>query len=235
MTLLLSGGERQSDDEHAIVWRKPFPGSRHVQVTGSDADGDITTESNRSESTRTTVHLTTNRRHFRGMAASTRSCRFYKQLGASRGGFGKLCGFARWKRAWLLSTLQKQSQRRSGAAATSHFCGNVSVQGVSDRIWQQVLDAAVSYGLTALLLLTVIVMALKARSWYREDSDPAAAPEDLLLHFRDLHRRGHLSETEFRSIKGQLVHQPGMSLAESTETAPSEEASDGQSEASQGS
>ena len=107
------------------------------------------------------------------------------------------------------------------------------MRGISDRIWQYVLDAAVSYGLTALLLLTVIVIALKVRSWYREDSDPAAAPEDLLLHFRDLHRRGHLSEAEFRSIKGQLVDQPGMSLAKSTETAPSEEASEGQSEASQ--
>jgi len=102
------------------------------------------------------------------------------------------------------------------------------VPGVSDRIWQHVLDAAVSYGVTALLLLTLIFVALKVRSWYREDSGPAAAPEDLLLHFRDLHRRGHLSEAEFRSIKGQLVDQPGRSSAESPETSPSHEATDQQ-------
>ncbi len=109
------------------------------------------------------------------------------------------------------------------------------MRGVSDRIWHHVLDAAVSYGLTAVLLLTVIIIALKARSWYREDSGPAADPQDLLLHFRDLHRRGHLSETEFRSIKGQLVDQAGGSSAKSTETAPSQQTSDGQDAASEGS
>ena len=99
MTLFLRGGGRRSDDEHAIVCGKPFPGSRHVQVAGSDAAGDITTESNMGESTGTTVHLTTHCSHFRDMTAFARSCRFYKQLDASRGGFGKLYSSARWKRA----------------------------------------------------------------------------------------------------------------------------------------
>jgi hypothetical protein len=103
------------------------------------------------------------------------------------------------------------------------------VSGVSDRIWQHILDAAISYGLTAVLLLAVVFIALKARSWYREDSDPAAAPEDLLLHFRDLHRRGHLSEAEFRSIKGLLVEQPAGSSAHGAEPPTALEASDGQS------
>ncbi|MBI1310867.1 hypothetical protein GC176_06125 [bacterium] len=101
--------------------------------------------------------------------------------------------------------------------------------GVSDRIWQHVLDAAISYGLTALLLLGVVWVSLKMRSWYREDSGPAADPQDLLLHFRDLHRRGHLSEAEFRSIKGQLVDQPVRTSAESTESPPAHETSDDQS------
>ena len=109
------------------------------------------------------------------------------------------------------------------------------MSGVSDRIWQHVLDAAISYGLTALLLLTVIFISLKVRSWYREDSGPAADPQDLLLQFRDLHRRGHLSESEFRSIKGQLVDQPDRSSAESTESSPSHEASDRQDSAPDGS
>jgi hypothetical protein len=107
------------------------------------------------------------------------------------------------------------------------------VPGVSDKIWQHVLDAAVSYGLTALLLLTVIFISLKMRSWYREDSGPAADRDELLLHFRDLHRRGHLSEMEVRSIKGQLVDQPDRAPAESAETTPSQEASDGQDAASE--
>jgi hypothetical protein len=132
-----------------------------------------------------------------------------------------------------LSSLQKRFPLRTGAAATSDFRGNHLVPGVSDRIWQHVLDAAVSYGLTALLLLTVIFISLKMRSWYREDSGPAADPQDLLLHFRDLHRRGHLSEMEFRSIKGQLVDQPDRAPAESAETTPSQEASDGQDAASE--
>ena len=102
---------------------------------------------------------------------------------------------------------------------------------LSDKISQHILDAAVSYGVTALLLLAVIAVAVKMRSWYREDSGPAADREDLLLQFRDLQRRGHISEAEFRSIKGQLVHQPGTSSAESTESAPEAEAGDGQSAA----
>lgn len=102
------------------------------------------------------------------------------------------------------------------------------MSGISDRIWQHCVDAAVSYGLTALLLLVVIWASMKMRSWYREDSGPAADPEDLLLHFRDLHRRGHLSEAEFRSIKGQLVDPPVTSSAQSAESAPANKTSGGQ-------
>lgn len=103
---------------------------------------------------------------------------------------------------------------------------------ISDRIWQQILDATVSYGLTALLLLILCWAAVKMRSWYRDDSGPAADVEDLLVQFRDLHRRGHISESEFRSIKGQLVDQPNGSLAESTEQPPTHPATDEQTAAS---
>jgi hypothetical protein len=48
-------------------------------------------------------------------------------------------------------------------------------------------------------------LVLRIRSWFREDEDPKAHAEEMLLQFGDLRREGHLSEEEYRSIKGQLV------------------------------
>ncbi|MDG2360572.1 MAG: hypothetical protein P8M20_13055 [Planctomycetaceae bacterium] len=46
---------------------------------------------------------------------------------------------------------------------------------------------------------------MKFRSWYQDGSDTAADRAELLVHFKELERRGELTDQEFRSIEGQLL------------------------------
>ena len=73
------------------------------------------------------------------------------------------------------------------------------------RVSAIIRESALSYCLTALCLIVLIWAALKFRSWYQGDSDPEADRAELLLQFKDLERRGELTDQEFRSIQGQLV------------------------------
>ena len=77
--------------------------------------------------------------------------------------------------------------------------------GALDRVSTIIRESAVSYCLTSLCLIVLIWSALKFRSWYQDGSDTAADRAELLVHFKDLERRGELTDQEFRSIQGQLV------------------------------
>lgn len=57
------------------------------------------------------------------------------------------------------------------------------------------------------LIALVIFIWLVARLVTRmtEDSDPAETDRQMLTAINDLHRKGDLSQEEFRSIKGQLI------------------------------
>ena len=72
---------------------------------------------------------------------------------------------------------------------------------------QQIFQSVIIVGVVVVAIGVLVVIALKVRAWYREDSDDAASQDDLLLQFRDLHRQGGLSEDEYRSIKGRLLNQ----------------------------
>ena len=50
-----------------------------------------------------------------------------------------------------------------------------------------------------------ICLIVRLRAQYRSDEDPAALDHAILSQFGELRRQGHLSEEEFRSIKGRLV------------------------------
>lgn len=54
-------------------------------------------------------------------------------------------------------------------------------------------------------IFLLIWAVIRVRSWFRDGEDPIAQPHEMLLHFRDLHRQGSLSESEYRSIKSRLV------------------------------
>ena len=45
------------------------------------------------------------------------------------------------------------------------------------------------------------------RSWLRENDGPAASAHDLLSEYREMNRRGELSDEEFRIIKGRMAGQ----------------------------
>ncbi len=81
----------------------------------------------------------------------------------------------------------------------------------------QVIDTPRSFSIPhfqgTLLNLAVLAVAITVLIWlifrirmlFREDKDPTAFRNEMLLQFRDLHRQGDLSEEEYRSIKGQLL------------------------------
>jgi len=60
---------------------------------------------------------------------------------------------------------------------------------------------------TAVLIVLIVSIWGVARLVTRvtEDSDPAETDRQMLTAINDLHRKGDLSQEEFRSIKGQLV------------------------------
>lgn len=64
--------------------------------------------------------------------------------------------------------------------------------------WWPVMVAAVG-------LVALIWWILQWVSRVNEDVDPAEADREMLRTLNDLRREGDLSESEFRSIKGQLV------------------------------
>ena len=88
---------------------------------------------------------------------------------------------------------------------------------VPDRASAIIWDSAVSYCVTAFCLIVLIWAALKLRTWYQDGSDTAADRAELLLHFKDLQRRGELTDEEFRSIQGQLIDESPDSFVVGTE------------------
>jgi len=65
----------------------------------------------------------------------------------------------------------------------------------------------------ALLPLVTVVVALALlalaiywiRSWLRDNDGPAASEHELLSEYREMNRRGELSDEEFRIIKGRMA------------------------------
>jgi len=55
---------------------------------------------------------------------------------------------------------------------------------------------AISIGAIAVYLI---------RTWLRDNDGPAASSHELLADYRELHRRGELSDEEFRIIKSRMA------------------------------
>ena len=55
----------------------------------------------------------------------------------------------------------------------------------------------------AIAVLAVLIYLI--RSWLRENDGPAASDHELLGEYRELNRRGELSDEEFRIIKGRIA------------------------------
>jgi hypothetical protein len=92
------------------------------------------------------------------------------------------------------------------------------VSGLSDAEWKVLENAALSNGVTLLLVGLLVWSAFKFRAWYREDTGPADDPHELLLLFKDMQRQGDLTDEEYRSIRGRLTGEVADDSAASTDT-----------------
>ncbi len=61
----------------------------------------------------------------------------------------------------------------------------------------------------AVSFLLLIWLVVRIGAWLREDTGPAASDYEMLTAIGEMHRRGDLSDEEFRSIKSQLVERIG--------------------------
>lgn len=85
-------------------------------------------------------------------------------------------------------------------------------RGLDSFIWKLLdssgADLAKLFGWCAAFLAALVVLIwgiVRVRSLYRDDDDPAAVDQSMLLGLGDLHRQGDLTESEYRSIKSQLI------------------------------
>ena len=85
-------------------------------------------------------------------------------------------------------------------------------------------ENALSYGLTFLFLALLIVIAFKLRSWFRDDSDPADVLDEMLMDFRELKRRGEVTDEEYRSIRSRLLNREADASADSRDADDGKEA-----------
>lgn len=61
--------------------------------------------------------------------------------------------------------------------------------------------------LAAIVILVVIAMWIRSR-WF-DNEDPAGSTTNLLLEYREMLRRGELTDEEYRLIKSRLFSQAG--------------------------
>jgi uncharacterized membrane protein len=58
---------------------------------------------------------------------------------------------------------------------------------------------------TVIAIGVLAVVIYLVRSWLRENDGPAASDHLLLSEYREMNRRGELSDEEFRIIKSQMA------------------------------
>jgi len=71
----------------------------------------------------------------------------------------------------------------------------------SEALSQALIPVATT--VTAIAVLAIAIYLI--RSWLRENDGPAASDHELLSEYREMNRRGELSDEEFRIIKGQMA------------------------------
>lgn len=65
--------------------------------------------------------------------------------------------------------------------------------------------------IATVVLVVLIAIVLKIKEWLRPTRLIENSAEDLLLHFRDIHRQGDLSADEYKTIREQLTKKSGES------------------------
>jgi hypothetical protein len=66
-------------------------------------------------------------------------------------------------------------------------------------------QALIPVAATVIAIGVLAVVIYLVRSWLRENDGPAASDHLLLSEYREMNRRGELSDEEFRIIKSQMA------------------------------
>ena len=75
------------------------------------------------------------------------------------------------------------------------------MRSASEALSQALMPIAATVAAIGILAFAVYVI----RSWLRDNDGPAASEHLLLAEYRELNRRGELSDEEFRIIKGRMA------------------------------
>ena len=75
------------------------------------------------------------------------------------------------------------------------------MHNASEALSQALIPLATT--VTAIAVLAIAIFLI--RSWLRENDGPAASDCELLADYREMHRRGELSDEEFRIIKSRMA------------------------------
>ena len=89
--------------------------------------------------------------------------------------------------------------------------------GSIEDVVSALLDASLQEWLsllgTILAIGLVLRLIFRIRGWCRDDMGPTEAKQQMLPQLAELHRLGHLTDEEYRSIKGQMVVQTNSTSA----------------------
>jgi hypothetical protein len=75
------------------------------------------------------------------------------------------------------------------------------MRSASEALSQALMPIAATVAAIGILAFAVYVI----RSWLRDNDGPAASEHLLLAEYRELNRRGELSDEEFRIIKDRMA------------------------------
>ena len=79
------------------------------------------------------------------------------------------------------------------------------MRSASEALSQALMPIAATVAAIGILAFAVYVI----RSWLRDNDGPAASEHLLLAEYRELNRRGELSDEEFRIIKSRMASRIG--------------------------
>src|SRR5262249_4558829 len=84
---------------------------------------------------------------------------------------------------------------------TRPFGAAAQMPNASEAIRHILVPVVATLGAIVLLVMVICWIG----SWLRENDGPAASAHELLAEYREMNRRGELSDEEFRIIKGRMA------------------------------
>ena len=78
--------------------------------------------------------------------------------------------------------------------------------GQVETILSKIREETLWQGLILIIVMIVLIrLIIRVKAYLHEDDDPSSVDNQMLVEITELQRRGEISTTEYRSIKGRLV------------------------------